>query len=65
VRAANCGIVTPAEDPDALAAALLTLAGDRQRARAMGAAGSEYVQTHYNRRELAARFVQVVESLLP
>jgi glycosyltransferase involved in cell wall biosynthesis len=65
VRAANCGIVTPAEDPDALAAALLRLAGDRQRARAMGAAGSEYVQTHYNRRELAARFVHVVESLLP
>ena len=31
----------------------------------MGAAGIDYVHAHHNRRELAARFVQVVESVLP
>jgi len=41
------------------------LAADRERARRLGAAGTEYVHTHHNRRELAARFVQVVESVLP
>jgi len=65
VRAAGCGIVTPAEDPDALADAIRALADDRARARRMGSAGIEYVQTHHNRRELAARLVQVVESVLP
>jgi glycosyltransferase involved in cell wall biosynthesis len=65
VRTAGCGIVTPAEDPAALADALTQLADDRERAHLMGAAGTAYVQTHYNRRELSARFVQVVESLLP
>ena len=65
VRAAGCGIVTPAEDPDALADAIRALAGDRDRARHMGAAGPDYVHAHHNRRELSARFVQVVESLLP
>jgi glycosyltransferase involved in cell wall biosynthesis len=65
IRAAGCGIVTPAEDPVALADALAALADDRDAARAMGSAGIAYVQAHYNRRELAARFVQVVESVLP
>jgi len=65
VRAAACGIVTPAEDPTALADAVRELAADRERARRLGAAGTEYVHTHHNRRELAARFVQVVESVLP
>jgi glycosyltransferase involved in cell wall biosynthesis len=65
VGQAGCGIVTPAEDAPALAAALQTLAGDREAARAMGAAGVAWVHTHHDRRELAARFVQVVESLLP
>jgi glycosyltransferase involved in cell wall biosynthesis len=64
IRAAGCGIVTPAEDPGALADALVSLADDRAAARTMGAKGVEYVQTNHNRRELAARFVQVVESVL-
>jgi glycosyltransferase involved in cell wall biosynthesis len=60
VRQAHCGIVTPAEDAAALAAAIQTLASDRDAARRMGAAG-----VAHDRRELAARFVQVVESVLP
>ena len=65
IRTAECGVVTPAEDATALADALVALADDRDAAARMGAAGVEYVQAHYNRRELAARFVQVVESVLP
>ncbi len=65
VRQAGCGILTPAEDAPALAAALQTLANDREAARQMGAAGVAYVYEHHDRRELAARFVQVVESVLP
>jgi glycosyltransferase involved in cell wall biosynthesis len=64
IRAAGCGIVTPAEDADALAHALVALADDPAAARAMGARGVDYVQTNHNRRELAARFVNVVESVL-
>jgi glycosyltransferase involved in cell wall biosynthesis len=65
IRAAGCGIVTPAEDAAALADALTALADDRDEARRMGTAGIDYVHTHHDRRELAARFVQVVESVLP
>jgi glycosyltransferase involved in cell wall biosynthesis len=65
VRQAGCGIVTPAEDAPALAAALQTLANDRDAACQMGSAGVAYVHEHHDRRELAARFVQVVESILP
>lgn len=65
IRTAGCGIVTPAEDAAALADAITALADDRDEARRMGAAGIDYVHTHHNRRELAARFVQVVESVLP
>ncbi len=65
IRAAGCGIVTPAEDAGALADAITALADDRDKARRMGAAGIDYVHTHHDRRELAARFVQVVESVLP
>lgn len=65
VRAAGCGIVTPAEDAPALAAAIRSLAADRPAARAMGNAGVAYVHANHNRRELAARFVSVVESVLP
>ncbi len=65
IRTAGCGIVTPAEDAAALADAITALADDRDEARRMGAAGIDYVHAHHDRRELAARFVQVVESVLP
>ncbi len=64
VRSAGCGIVTPAEDAEALANAIRQLAADRPAAAAMGAAGVAYVHLHHNRRDLAERFVSVVESVL-
>ena len=62
VRAAGCGIVTPAEDGAALAAAIRTLAADPAAARRMGEAGRAYALERYDRRELTRRFVAVVES---
>lgn len=63
VREAACGVAIPPEDPAAMAAAVEALAADRETAHAMGAAGLDYVRRHYDRADLAARFVSVVESL--
>lgn len=62
VRAADCGVVTPPEDPQALADALRGLADARPEALdAMGARGREYILGHYQRRELAGRLLAAFE----
>lgn len=63
VEAADCGLATPAEDGDALAQAIRTLAADPDRRRTLGENGRRYALDHYDRRALAARFVATVESL--
>ena len=63
VRDAGCGLVVPAEDGAALAAAVRWLRDNPQGAARMGAAGAAYAREHYDRRCLASRFVGVVESL--
>lgn len=59
VTAAGCGIVTPPEDPQALADAVRRLAdtpsAERER---MGAAGRAYILRHYLRRDLAHRLLE-------
>jgi putative colanic acid biosynthesis glycosyltransferase WcaI len=62
--AAGCGVTVPPEDGAALAGAVARLADDRAAARRMGDAGASYVRAHYDRAELAARFVRVVESVV-
>ena len=49
VRAADCGLLVPPGDPDAMAAALRQLAGDPARAAALGASGREYAVAHLSR----------------
>jgi hypothetical protein len=44
-----------------MADAIRRLAGDRDLATRMGAAGAVYVSTHYDRTVLAERFVTIVE----
>jgi glycosyltransferase involved in cell wall biosynthesis len=61
VETAECGIAIPPEDPAALAGAIRTLAADRALAARLGAAGAGFVCSHYDRRVLAGRFVQIVE----
>lgn len=63
VRAADCGLCTPAEDGAALAEAIRTLAADPEGRRAMGERGRAYALEHYDRRALAQRFVATVESV--
>jgi glycosyltransferase involved in cell wall biosynthesis len=58
IAEAGCGVVTPPEQPAALAGAIRrladTAAADRER---MGAAGREYILRHYRRTDLAARLL--------
>jgi len=60
VTAAGCGIVTTPGDPKALRDAVVALAADPPRAKAMGARGREYVTEHYNRRQIAARLRELL-----
>lgn len=61
VERSGCGFAIPPEDPDAMAATIRSLAADRALAARLGAAGAGFVCTHYDRRVLAERFVDVVE----
>lgn len=63
VRAADCGLCTPPEDGAALAAAIRELAADPERRRQMGERGRAHALEHYDRRALARRFVDTVESV--
>jgi len=55
------GICVPPEDVGAIADAAAQLAADPERCRQMGADGSLYVCSHYDRRQITLRF----ERLLP
>jgi len=45
----DCGSVVPAEDPAAMAAAVVALAADPEAARAQARRGAERVRSHYDR----------------
>jgi colanic acid biosynthesis glycosyl transferase WcaI len=49
VNRAGAGIVCPPERPEALAAAIVELSADRERAQAMGMAGRRYVEANLTR----------------
>jgi len=58
------GLVVPAGDAAALAAALISLLGDRDRARAMGQAGRRRALEHYDRPRVVGRIAALYEELL-
>ena len=60
MEAAGGGIFCPPEDADAVAAAIVRLADDREGARRMGAAAREYVQRHFDRDEHAREFGEIL-----
>jgi len=62
LRAAGAVVVEP-EDVDAIANAILELAGDPERRRTMGTTGREYVQRHFDRRRLAAQYRDLLDAL--
>lgn len=63
VEAAGAGIAVPPGDPQALAQAALQLAHDPARARQMGLAGRQYVEQHFNRRDLAEKLALLLEEM--
>jgi glycosyltransferase involved in cell wall biosynthesis len=60
VEAADCGIVVTPEDPSALRAAVEKLATDALMAVRLGDNGRSYAITHYDRNQIAARFLDLL-----
>jgi glycosyltransferase involved in cell wall biosynthesis len=58
------GVLVPPDDPDALAAALVDLLRDRDRARRLGLAGAEGVRRHYSVDHMAAEAERVCREML-
>ncbi len=63
IEEGHCGVVVPPEDGAAMAAAIAALAGDRDHAAQLGTNGERLVRSRYDRRALAAQFVETVESV--
>ncbi len=59
----DAGVVVPPSDPDAMAAAILSLRDDPGRRAAMGERGRRYVEQGYSRRATAKRFEELVRGL--
>jgi glycosyltransferase involved in cell wall biosynthesis len=64
VDASQGGIFVPPGDDAAMAEAILCLKNDPARAAAMGKCGRAYVEVHFDRRQQAAAFEQLLQSLL-
>lgn len=56
---AACGLVCPAGDAGALAAALLRLVNDTALAQRMGAAGRAHLRAHYSAEAMARRYLEL------
>jgi glycosyltransferase involved in cell wall biosynthesis len=63
VERAGCGIYAQPGDAQAIAQAVLTLAGDRGSAASMGRAGKTYVQEHFERIEQAGVMLNLMLEL--
>lgn len=64
VEEADAGVCVPPGDSPALAAALQRLAGDPGLARELGRRGRAYVETHYDRAQLALQMEGLMLSLV-
>jgi glycosyltransferase involved in cell wall biosynthesis len=63
IEAAGGGIITPPGNAAALAEAIRVLRADPGRARAMGTAARAYVEAHFDRRDHARRFSELLHRL--
>jgi glycosyltransferase involved in cell wall biosynthesis len=64
VEAAGAGRFVEPENPEALAAALRELAGDRRRLAEMGRRGRSFVLAHYQRSALAERYARLLAQVV-
>jgi glycosyltransferase involved in cell wall biosynthesis len=60
---AEAGIPVPPENTDALVQAILDMANNPDRCRAMGIAGRRFVENHYNRDTLAQEMLSILEEV--
>jgi colanic acid biosynthesis glycosyl transferase WcaI len=61
---ARGGLVIEPENANALVEAILSLAGDRERARELGENGREHIVGKFSRRQTAEEYIRVLERLL-
>lgn len=64
LRESQAAIVVPPEDVDALVAALLRLAGEPALRSELAGHGRAYVAGHFDRRRLAHRYLELLDSLV-
>ena len=64
IEKAGAGIPVPPGDPQALANAIILLADDPESARRMGMQGRLYAEIHFNRVDLAAKFLDIMLGLV-
>ena len=60
IESARCGLVVAPEDASALRDAVEKLAEDPSLARELGDNGRQYVAAHFDRRVIAARFIELL-----
>lgn len=63
LEASGAAIVVPPEDVDALSAALVRLAAEPGLRAELAARGRPYAAAHFDRRELAARYLELLASI--
>lgn len=63
IAAAGAGLITPPQDPAALAAAIVALRDDRQRGRALGLAGRAHLEATQSKKEVLGRYHQLFARL--
>jgi len=61
LQESGAAIVVPPEDVEALAAGLRRLAGDASLRAALGARGRPFVAERFDRRQLASRYLEILE----
>lgn len=64
VESAQAGIPVPPGDPEALADAIIRLAGDPAMAKQMGQNGRLYVESHFDRGALASKILKLMLGLV-
>ena len=63
VAAGRTGLLVPAEDPDALAAAICALGRDRERARRLGSAGRDRVLAEFSMEAMTSRYERLYDEV--
>jgi glycosyltransferase involved in cell wall biosynthesis len=60
VEKARAGVSIEAENPEAMASAILQLYGDHERLTTLGLNGRQYVMEHYDRQKIAQDFERLL-----